>query len=370
MLTLERATSIVQSQGELTARWERERAAGVHRCGLKTRERTTRRLVCRQGETSCSLWQSQSSKQLGAETAWVLFLRVRRHIDGNCPHRQASCSKCQKIGHLGRVCRSQASNFGSMKAQGTGRSRRQRSSIHKVTCDHQEMEVPWDDTDIKWPWIDTVDVNEATTYNQKPIFLSVSLNGRPLQKDLDAGAAVSLISVTIFERLWPQSKPKDWPALQKSEMRLQSYNTEEIFGCGSVEVNVTVAERCYPDKISRLTLPVVEGDGPSLMGCEWLQTLFHNWKAIVQTLTRVNQSELTRSGQKLQMLLKEFDSLFHKEQVSQLILWFANKSGQSFVQQNSVPYVLNLWAGKIRIVSSPVLWRWHFRSYQNQRIIS
>ena len=92
------------------------------------------------------------------------------------------------------------------------------------------------------------------------------IDNTPLKMELDTGALVSLISAKTFATLW-------W--LQKSNTVLRTYSGEQIRVVGIIDVSVK-----YNTQVVTLPLLVIEGEGPSLLGCNWLKHIKHDWKSI------------------------------------------------------------------------------------------
>ena len=83
--------------------------------------------------------------------------------------------------------------------------------------------------------------------------------------EIDTGAARSIISKATFERIWI---PGNAPALKETASRLKTYTGELIKVCGEIEVDVRLERRH-----ALLSLIVVEGNGPSLLGRDWMEIL-------------------------------------------------------------------------------------------------
>ena len=86
--------------------------------------------------------------------------------------------------------------------------------------------------------------------------------------EIDTRAALSLISEKTFKTIWSQSQP----TLKASNVKLHMYTKESIDVVGSMR-----AEVCYEGQNKTLTLYVVTGEGPSLLGRDWLTELQLNW---------------------------------------------------------------------------------------------
>jgi len=102
-------------------------------------------------------------------------------------------------------------------------------------------------------------VNNKSTH---PIRVDVKINDKPLQMEVDTGAAVSIISEQTKNRMYPMV------SLTSPSVVLHTYTGEAMSVLGEMKVQVE-----YKDWSHNLTLMVVKGDGPSLFGRDWLQYL-------------------------------------------------------------------------------------------------
>ena len=87
--------------------------------------------------------------------------------------------------------------------------------------------------------------------------------------ELDTGAAFSIISERTRKVHFADVK------LRKSSILLKTYSNERINVLGQLHVRVTYGVQRAP-----LVLLVVEGDGPSLLGRNWLRHIRLDWKNI------------------------------------------------------------------------------------------
>jgi hypothetical protein len=102
-----------------------------------------------------------------------------------------------------------------------------------------------------------------------PITCEVTIEGTPLNMEVDTGAEVSIISDCTRKLLLPTVK------LTKTKLVLKTYTEETMPVLG--ELSVTVQ---YGNQTKLLLLVVVTGDGPSLLGRNWLKCLRLDWKQI------------------------------------------------------------------------------------------
>ena len=124
---------------------------------------------------------------------------------------------------------------------------------------------------------------------------TVLIDNRPLDMEVDTGAAFSLISEATFSKLWG-SDPT--PPLQPSGFPLRTYTGEPIRVLGSAMVTVKDNKQ-----EAKLPLLVVGGDGPSLLGRNWLSAIGLEWKKIFAI----------RTQQGLQSILEQHKDVFKSE---------------------------------------------------------
>ena len=130
--------------------------------------------------------------------------------------------------------------------------------------------------------------------------------------ELDTGAAYTLVSETIFNQFWKRE-------LQPSQVRLTAYSGDEIPVVGSTEVCVN-----YGSQVATLPLLVVKGEGPSLLGRNWLKEIRLDWQSIHMVM-----------GGSLKKVLDDHKALF-KEGLGTLIGFEANYVLTTMQHQNTV----------------------------------
>ena len=93
-----------------------------------------------------------------------------------------------------------------------------------------------------------------------------------MEMEIDTGASVSLISKNTFDKFQSSAA---FPPLMNEQIKLRTYTGGEISVLGSISVTAK-SENCT----SILPLLVVEGNGPSLMGRNWVTELRLDWKTV------------------------------------------------------------------------------------------
>ena len=101
----------------------------------------------------------------------------------------------------------------------------------------------------------------------KHLLCTLTVEGKPVEMEIDTGTDVSIIAERTYQQLFSH-KP-----LQPSTVRLTMYTQSPIKGQLPVQVY-------YGQQTFDLTLVVVAGSGPSLLGRNWLHSIRLDWQAI------------------------------------------------------------------------------------------
>ena len=173
------------------------------------------------------------------------------HLADRCRQIRTKCNYCHQTGHLAKVClrrqRRSNSNRGNQS---------QTRGIHMVT--------PSTTTDGSNEFDETLyAINEGP---HAPICANVSINGKDVQFQVDTGASVSCMNQRDFDA-------NVGITLRPYNYTLGSYSGHaiEVKGCCDVTVKVGNVEEV-------VTLVVVGGTGPPLLGRSWLRKIKLPWK--------------------------------------------------------------------------------------------
>ena len=98
---------------------------------------------------------------------------------------------------------------------------------------------------------------------------------------MDTGAAVTVMSERVKDQLFPNM------SLEKSSLRLRTYTGEVMAVLGE-----TTAQMKYGDQHCTMSLTVVAGSGPCLLGRDWLSQLKLDWKTIAAVRADLSESKL------------------------------------------------------------------------------
>ena len=188
------------------------------------------------------------------------------------------CSVCNKKWHLASACRSK-------ERGGRGKGlRRQKGATHRV--DRGDDDAAGDDDEYFLNAINTV----LSKHDEK-LMVHPLVEGKRLPMEVDTGAAVALVSRATWVKYF-----KDF-ALTKPDITLSTYSKEDL----SVLAKRIVQIELEGQK-AELPLFVVEGDGPSLFGRNWLCEIKLNWRAL--GIARIG------AGTRAEELVKEYEELF------------------------------------------------------------
>ena len=186
---------------------------------------------------------------------------AKGHQPWDCYFRDATCHKCQKKGHIQTVCQADLTGkrSGNGKSSGKFRNRRIHEVHHAQDDDHSDSEF---DLQVAHLGIHAVNSNEA-------IWVTPTVNGEPLEMELDTGSAVTVISKEHYMKNFEYLK------LNVTHIRLQTYTGEKIIPLGILDVTVEINKQK-----KELQLYVIERGGAPLFGRDWLRELKLDWRTI------------------------------------------------------------------------------------------
>ena len=241
------------------------------------------------------------------------------HSPQQCRFKDAICNRCNKKGHIKAVCKGKRENA---KQQSKPHRPRQTRWIGVTDADSISAEESDKSDDMALFTLQS----ESTP----PILVHLQLNGQQVSMELDTGAAMSLISETTKQKLFPSV------ALRSSEMMLKTYTAEQIEVVGEFDANVI-----YENQRQILPLLVIKGAGPSLIGRNWLGSLRLNWGHIKKLRSSPRHPELDTLLNKYQPL---FDESLGTMKNFTVKLELKPEARPKFCHPRSVPFALK---GKI-----------------------
>eukprot|EP00731_Ephydatia_muelleri_P002173 Em0001g2173a len=193
----------------------------------------------------------------------------RNHPPDQCRLKDCTCHKCGEKGHIARVCknRSQAKWVGAEEDPGVEQS-------YVISC-----------------------VGKS---HSPAMVAKVCINGSWIRMEVDTGAAVSIVSTYRGLRS---------VTLKKSRVFLRTYSAEPLVVLGEADVEVQ-----YKGQPLKLRLIVVKGDGPSLMGREWIRRMEIDWKTLCRdSRLAIHQVPSQVLGSPVESLIQRYSDLFRND---------------------------------------------------------
>ena len=208
------------------------------------------------------------------------------HTPANCKFKDSRCLKCKKLGHIAPACQSTR----PMQQKQTG-TRQRKHRTQYVQDEVQPSDLPSSEADSS---DGDFKLHKIGRQSSEPIMVPLWLNDHKLDMEVDTGAAFSVISETTRQQIFPSE------TLHPSDLVLKTYTNEPMKVKGTLNMRVK-----YGDQKEKLVLVVVEGNGPSLLGRNWLKYIRLNWNTIFTVRTAKMKP--------LHTLLQRHKPLFSKE---------------------------------------------------------
>ena len=123
----------------------------------------------------------------------------------------------------------------------------------------------------------------------RPIVVTMSVNSKSIQMQVDTGASLSIISKETFN--YNQT-------LQPTTIPLRTYTGECLTILGTIEVQVE-----HNSQSATLPVIVVEGDGPNLFEPNWYKKIRLNWSQICNITPNLS----------LEKVLEDYSNSFVKD---------------------------------------------------------
>ena len=181
------------------------------------------------------------------------------HASADCKFKDAVCHACKKKGHIAPACRSK-------EKPRPDRHVHRRVKTHRI----QNDSVPTDAASSGEEYF----LHRLGGHSSDPIEVEVRANGKELSIEVDMGAALSIISESTRKLLFPED------TLHPSDLVLKTYTDDRIEVTGTLNLRVQ-----YGEQEQKLVLVVVAGDGPSLLGRNWLKYLQLDWSSMASIRT-------------------------------------------------------------------------------------
>ena len=230
---------------------------------------------------------------------------------------------CGKTGHIQRTYRMAKQLSGG--AQHVDQTQYDDATVNYT--DDEQLEPEENSDHMIFLGINRIEIpaelNELSAHMNPPKAINVfmEVNCKPITPEVDTGACVTLVS----EKTWEDKLES--VNLSKTSLILKTYSGETLKVLGKTEVSVKL-----DGQESNLPLYVVEGNGPSLLGKNWLSTVKLNWGLI-----KHGSSDLDQVNNKHSSL---FDNSMGCLKGTQAKLNLKEGPTPKFHKVRSVPYAL------------------------------
>ena len=198
----------------------------------------------------------------------------RQHQDSfQCRFLNLNCWNCGRRGHAERMCPRPATAVRTVEDTAAERPEYAADRPEYAAEPVGEGSRHTEDTEeVVYEMYNVASSTEKKQPHHPPIHVKVDLNGRSHTFELDTGASVSVCSERTYQRLWPSGER---PPIEPFSGRLRTYSGENLRVVGKITV-------CAQYRADRVTLPLVVlcGDGPSLLGRDWLRHFRLDWPSL------------------------------------------------------------------------------------------
>ena len=232
------------------------------------------------------------------------------HDPSSCKYKNEVCYKCQKKGH---VCK------GKKKPQKQGRHRRrpdgkQRTHFVEESADQDDVYA----------------IYHLSSDRKKSLKVDLELCGRKNTMEIDTGASKTILNEATYGRLRDALGP-----LQTTKAALSTYTGERIPVLGAVMVPVE-----YEGKKKNLNALIVAGNGPNLLGRDWLEQIRLDWS----TIFHMHMASEINPPSALQSVLAKYPDVF-MEGLGTLKgvkakIYVDQGAEPKYIKARSVPYAL------------------------------
>lgn len=195
----------------------------------------------------------------------------KHYLDAGKHRNSIKCYKCGKPGHIAKHC----------KVQGKVYLKQDKTTHYVQDSDEEE------DLSI-YSVHSTSEVDKDKSYS-----IGLSINGSIVQFQLDTGSARTIMNEHTYQKMLTGCK------LKKSTIVLRSYTKEIIPILGECSVTVVYGEQ----HLTNMSVLVIKGSQPCLLGRDWLSKIQIDWKEIFMV-----------TKDRIEHLTKEYADLFEENQ--------------------------------------------------------
>ena len=204
------------------------------------------------------------------------------------------CNSCKKVGHVEAACRNKRQSGRNYAKKGN------RTRTYRIA---EGVESSNSDDEDELHFIKKI------SQNSTPYMVKLMINDAVVDFEIDTGSGITIIPELTFNKLFGNR------TLLESKMTVRTYSNEKLSVIGKFYCTVTHNDKTYPE----MKIIVLEGDGVSLLGRNWLNEIDIDWSKVIKSnstgVHAINSKDKSLENvveSRLKKLLKEYDCLFEK----------------------------------------------------------
>ncbi|XP_023245552.1 uncharacterized protein K02A2.6-like [Copidosoma floridanum] len=226
------------------------------------------------------------------------------HRRSECRYKDYRCKQCGKVGHLQAMCKNKDKDTPIPGNQG-------RQRVKKASDERQDFVEEEEDGEIgslSEVWDSVFCMHEgyaSVNKSSEPLYVSVSVEGKPLRFEMDTGSPISAISEKIYnEHVFLREL-----SMGSTKRIFKTYHEQRLIPIGILNVNVKRF-----DKAVDLELFVMPGGAKTpIMGREWLRALGIIGIQDPFDLNNIDINSVRESKESINTIIHRFSDVFSNE---------------------------------------------------------
>ena len=187
-----------------------------------------------------------------------------RHQPNNCPFKDQECFFCHLKGHTISVCKKKLAKD------------RQKNNSHSTnTLARESCGEAVDGSSLSATGDEIFNLYKVSVSKVPPVLVYVKVNGLILCMELDTGASLTVMGKDTLQSLFKDSVPD----LSPFDGKLRTYSGQIISPLGLISVLVE-----YQGQKETLPIVILPGDGPTLLGRNWLSKIRLDWPQMFKVM--------------------------------------------------------------------------------------
>ena len=156
--------------------------------------------------------------------------------------------------------------------------------------------------------------------------VEINIDEKPVRMEVDTGATLSIMSHNTY-----LETEETAPPIESNNAKLSTYTGQRIAVVGTVDVNAE-----YHGQTARAELVIVDGDGPTLLGRDWLRHFRLDWVK----LHKINSQHSSKLEELLSKHANHFEPGLGKIVETTAKLYLKKEARPKFCRARLVPYAL------------------------------